>query len=73
MTKQTGYLIISIPKSGLFYKDGKFVDGFNQPMNVPNVNVFSRNTDAQKISSNLQEKWQEGYDFPVVPVEVINR
>ena len=56
----TGFAVISIPESGLFYKDGRMVSGDGLELTCEEIILFKRRTDAEAHSTYLRGAWDDG-------------
>ena len=75
-----GYVVIAIPKSGLFVKEGKIVTGRDTVLRFSELILFSREADAQAYAQRNRVYWSDGephgessWAFQVLPVLVSER
>lgn len=76
---KSGYVVLAIPDSGLFVKDGQIVTGHETPMEFDELILFSRRHDAEILAVSQCERWSDGdkrghkWNFQVIPVLVSER
>lgn len=74
-----GYVVLAIPDSGLFVKDGQLVTGHGTSMSWSEMVLFSRREDADKHAARTAANWTNGdanghaWEFPVIAVLVEER
>lgn len=67
-----GYVVMSVPRSGLFVKDGQLICGNGTIPRIEELYLFNRSSDAEKLAEGAKRK-HPGYDFPVVGCVVTER
>jgi hypothetical protein len=76
---KNGFVVMAIPDSGLFVKDGKIVSGHETTMSFSELILFSRKFDADKHAAANQIQWEDSdanghvWSFQVIPVLVSER
>jgi hypothetical protein len=79
MDLKNGHIVIAIPESGLFLRDGRFASGNGMQPVIEEMILFSRRADAEAHRAQNEEYWrqrptgEERYNFAVVPVLVHER
>jgi hypothetical protein len=74
-TLPTGFLVVAIPETGLFVKNGKIVTGHGTMMEADEIPLFKRLVDAEQLAKSRAEFWKDGdkngkhWDF--VPIAVL--
>jgi hypothetical protein len=74
-----GYVVMAIPDSGLFLKDGRLVSGHQTDMKFDELILYSRDEDANKLVDQLRTQWADPdanghqWNFHVLPVLVHER
>ena len=75
-----GYVVMAIPDSGLFLKDGRLVSGHQTDMKFDELILYSRDEDANRLADQLRTQWGDAEDnnghkwnFHVLPVLVHER
>lgn len=74
-----GYVVVAIPDSGLFVKDGLIVSGHSTKMRFDEMILFSREQDAADHAQQQRTQWARAdmnghnWSFPVIPVLVHER
>ena len=76
---KSGYVVLAVPDSGLFVKDGKIISGHGTEMKFDEVVLFSRRAHADAHAKQNQTYWENGdpqghqWKFQVLPVLVSER
>jgi len=74
-----GYVVMAIPDSGLFLKDGRLVSGHQTDMKFDELILYSRDEDAARLTQQLRVQWAgpdasgHQWNFHVLPVLVHER
>jgi hypothetical protein len=73
---KNGYVVVGIPRSGLFVKNGQLVRGDGAEVKTGDLILYTRDTDAQKHATSCEKYYAQGhfeYSFMVLPVLVSER
>ena len=79
MHMKSGYVVIAVPESGLFVKDGRIVTGHETTLKFDEMILFSREFDAKNHANAQEIYWKDGdvhghkWTFPIIPVLVSER
>ena len=79
MDLKNGHIVIAIPESGLFLRDGHFASGNGMQPVIEEMILFSRRADAEAHKAQNEEYWrqrptgEDRYNFAVVSVLVRER
>jgi hypothetical protein len=78
-TLPTGFAVIAIPESGLFFKDGRLGSAEGLEMTTDEIILFKRRLDAEAHAKYLKDGWENGTqakerrDYVVIGVLVQER
>ena len=65
-----GFVVIAVPKSGMFLRKGVLYDGAGNPhVTSFHMTVCEKKADANKGKMALQRKWSDKYNFMVVELD----
>lgn len=73
---KNGYVVVGIPGTGLFVKNGQLLRGDGAQVKTGNLILYTRDADAQKHATFCEKYYAEGnpgYSFIVLPVLVSER
>ncbi len=79
ITLASGFIVMAVPESGLFAKEGRITTGKGSCPRVEEVILFSRMFDAEQHVKHLKSAWPDGDDteqkwsFPILAVLVSER